>query len=130
MNGHASREARRENLPGGLIERTVLPWMLLAGPFTAWVDSAPGVTRPYAIDQQLRLVLADVDRRRYWISTAAVDLRLMASLSRSPALYGIKRVAASASRAIACSVFRKAWLWPKKSPSAIKLLIAAIAPPN
>src|ERR1700739_4330662 len=41
-----------------------------------------------------------------------------------------KRTAASAATAIACTVFRNCWLWPMKSPSAVKLLIVATAPPN
>src|ERR1700722_7818054 len=43
---------------------------------------------------------------------------------------GYKRTAASASAAIARTVLKNCGLWPMKSPSAVKLLIVATAPPN
>ena len=47
-----------------------------------------------------------------------------------PINYRASRLAASASSARVCSVSRNFLLWPKKSPSAVKLAIVATAPPN
>src|ERR1700683_1293415 len=44
--------------------------------------------------------------------------------------YCAKRLAESASSARACRMLRNCLVWPMKSPSAVKLLIVATAPPN